>query len=487
MAECILVIDTGSSSMRGILYDMSGISIQIFQEKYAMDIGSDGAATMDASVFEISLKKICWEASKIASERGLVIRALSFDSARSSVLAVDRSMRPLSPILMWYDKRCSDLCSSFSGKELREIYSLCGMHLTPISSAPKMLWLKLHEPSVYKNAYKLIGIHDYLLYLAAGCMVTDAGCACRTALMDIRSFCWSDRLIQIFDLDPGKLLPIVRSGSVVGNLKPSFRAETGLPPVPVVSAGGDQQCCILGQGIALPGTVSINSGSASYLTAAADQLILDPKGEVNVSAYFGRCPWALEAANMGSGTLYQWFNRTFYADGGSAYDMSRINAEVTAQPPGCNGLLCIADFAGRGCPDTNPSARGVFYGIGLQHTRGSFARALLEGICYDIYQCIAYMSGLGIPIESILSTGGLTRLSTFNQILADMSERDVLVCQESETTALGACAAALQALGYVSDIPTFLAGIASKPRRYAPDPSAVEVYRKLIQKRKTQF
>jgi len=473
--------------MRGILFDMCGKSIQIFQEKYAMDIGPDGAATMDASVFECSLKKICREAAEYALESGLTIRALSFDSARSSVLAVDKSMRPIYPILMWYDKRCSDLCGAFSGEQLHEIYSLSGMHLTPVSSAPKMLWLKLHAPNVYENAYKLIGIHDYLLYLAAGCLVTDAGCACRTALMDIRGFCWSDKLIRIFDLDPGKLLPIVRSGTVVGKLRSSFCGETGLPPVPVVSAGGDQQCCILGQGIAQPGTVSINSGSASYLTAATDRLILDSKGEVNLSAYIGGCPWALEAANMGSGTLYQWFNRTFYLESGSAYDMRRINDEVTEQPPGCDGLLCIADFAGRGCPDTDPTARGVFYGIGLQHTRGSFARALLEGICYDISRCIAYMIDLGIPVDSILSTGGLTRLSTFNQILADMSGREVLVCQESETTSLGACAIALKTLGYVGDIPSFLARDRDKLCKYVPDPAAAKVYREMIQKRKALF
>ena len=461
------MIDTGSSSMRGILFDLQGETLASVQRKYSMNIGADGSALMDAAVFAGCLVDICTAIAREARETGCEIRAVSLDSQRSSVLAVDRDIRPLHPILMWYDKRCAPICSGFSRETLKQIYDACGMRLTPVSSAPKMLWLKRNLPEIYEGAYKLVGIHDYLLYQLCGNLVTDATCACRSALMDIRSLEWSDALLSLFEVQRDKLCPILRPGSVAGEVTEAFSAMTGLPRVPVISAGGDQQCCLAGQGLE-EDTVSVNSGSASYLSIPVSAPCFDDSMEVNLSAYYGDRPWVLEASNMGSGTLYQWFNREFYRCGG---DMEEINREVAQEPPGCRGMICLADFAGRGCPHTDPDARGMFLGVGLQHGRGSFARAILEGICFDIDGCVEHLRKTGAPVKRICSTGGLTRFETFNQMLADITGMEVTVSALSETTAVGTLRICLNALGLEAP---------KTPREaqrvYIPDPKSREIY-----------
>ena len=482
MTDVILVIDTGSSSMRGILFNCNGNICFSHQIKYTMTVGTDDSAVMDANIFVRCLKEIATKAAVEIQQKDYTLLGVSLDSQRSSVLAVDRQIRPLHPILMWYDKRCADICSSFPSETLRSIYNRCGMRLTPVSSAPKMLWMKQNLPDIYAEAYKLIGIHDYLLYTLTGKLVTDATCACRTALMDIQTFDWSDELLSIFDIDRKKLCPIVRSGTIIGSVTAVFSAETGLPEVPIISSGGDQQCCLSGQGFLANGTISINSGSASYLAIPLSVPTIDPNTEVNLSAFHGRTPWLLEAANMGSGTLYQWFNRNFYHSGVDSKDMTLINREVVAQPAGCDGLICYADFAGRGCPDTNPHARGSFTNVGLQHTRGSFARAILEGICFDICRCIDHIEGLGIPVKQIQSTGGLTNLSAFNQILADMSGRNVHICTNPEATATGAFLIALEALGLPrSDVSSM-----QTCQIYRPEPNTHQIYKSIARIRKNQ-
>lgn len=468
------MIDTGSSSMRGILFDLQGETLASVQRKYSMNIGADGSALMDAAVFTGCLVDICTAIAREARETGCEIRAVSLDSQRSSVLAVDRDIRPLHPILMWYDKRCAPICSGFSREMLKQIYDACGMRLTPVSSAPKMLWLKRNLPEIYEGAYKLVGIHDYLLYRLCGNLVTDATCACRSALMDIRSLEWSDALLSLFEIHRDKLCPILRPGSVAGEVTEAFSAMTGLPRVPVISAGGDQQCCLAGQGLE-EDTVSVNSGSASYLSIPVSAPCFDDSMEVNLSAYYGDRPWVLEASNMGSGTLYQWFNREFYRQG---TDMEEINREVAQEPPGCDGLICFADFAGRGCPHTDPDARGMFLGVGLQHGRGAFARAILEGICFDLDGCVEHLRFTGAPAKRIRSTGGLTRFGTFNQMLSDITGMEVTVSAQSETTAVGALRIGLRALGL--DAPKL-------PQQggqvYRPDPKNREQYGILREKR----
>jgi len=477
MTDVILAVDTGSSSMRGILFGNNGETLHTYQIRYTMEVGADGSAVMDATVFSDCLMRILQDAARQIREQGYRLCGIALDSQRSSVLAVDRYVKPLHPILMWYDKRCSDICTGFSQQALQRIYRLCGMRLTPVSSAPKMLWMKQNLPHIYRAADKLIGIHDYLLYILTGMLQTDASCACRTALMDIRTFQWSEELVDLFGLDADKLCPILRPGSPAGILRRELAGQLGLPLIPVISGGGDQQCCLLGQHDMQQGTVSINSGSASYLSVALAEPVFDPKMEVNLSAYHGNTPWLLEAANMGSGTVYQWFNRIFYHPESDCKDLSAINADISQEPPGANDLICFADFAGRGCPETDPCARGAFFGVGLQHTRASFARAVLEGICFDIYDCICHMQNLGVEISSIHSTGGLSSFPVFNQILADISGLPVFVSKNTETTAAGAYRSAVRALGWDCSF------CRCEGTHFHPVAVHTEKYRELLKKR----
>lgn len=472
MKKAVAVIDTGSSSMRGILFDLAGNLLSTTQIPYTMSVGQDGSAVMDAGIFSGCLRGICRGIAAEAERLGCTLLAISLDSQRSSVLAVDQDVRPLFPILMWYDKRCAPICTGLSDPVRQTIYEKSGMRVTPVSSAPKMLWLKRSHPDIYRRAYKLIGIHDYLLYTISGQLVTDATCACRTGLMDIEAFDWSDTLLSIFQIQREKLCPIRPAGAVIGTVTPEFSRRTGLPRIPVISGGGDQQCCILGQGLTAEDTVSVNSGSASYLSIPVSAPAFDPAMEVNLSAYYGSRPWVLEASNMGSGTLYQWFNRSFYHGGLDQKDTVQINREVAAEPAGCQGLICFADFAGRGCPATDPNARGIFIGAGLQHSRGSFARSILEGICFDIYDCILQIQGLGVPLRRIRATGGLSNFPAFNQMLADISEMEVTVAPQTETTAIGAYQVCLTALGLERPAPE-----ENSLRVYLPDPKNAAVYR----------
>lgn len=478
MDPAILVIDTGSSSMRGIVYTPQGQPLVSARRSYTMDLGPDVSAVMDAAVFDRCLREVVREAVREADRLDIPVGALALDSQRSSVLAVDRDMQPLHPILMWYDKRCVPLCREVEDRCGAELYRQCGMRLTPVSSAPKMAYLRQTQPEIYRRAHKLIGIHDYLLYLCTGRLVTDVGCACRTALMDIRTFRWSPALLDCFGLD-GEKLPedLLPSGSVVGGAAASFCRDTGLTPgIPVISAGGDQQCCVLGLE-APAGALRLNSGSASYMALPVTQPRLDPRREVNLSAYCGPEPWVLEASNTGSGTVYNWFTRSFY--GG---DLEAVNREVAAAPPGCDGLICLADFAGRGCPATDPAARGMFLGAGLQHTRGSFARSVLEGICFGICEALDQIRALGAEAGEICSAGGLANFPVFNQILADISGLPVLAGGSGEATAQGALLLARQALSLAPPPPA-----SDRGEVCLPDPEHSKIYRGIAEIRQKVY
>lgn len=454
----ILVIDTGTSSMRGILFTGDGEALFSHSVLYTIQLGAGGEATMDAAVFRAALIEITAACVAYAKNAAIEVLAISFTSQRSSVAAFDIDGVPLSPFIMWYDKRSSALCAKHTKQHGAMLYKTSGMVLTPTSSAPKMQWLKDTYPDIYARAYKLMGIHDYLLLLVTDRFVTDTSLACRTSLMDIHDFCWSARLIKMFELDVDKLCELVSPGSIVGTVTAAFAKLSGLPQgIPVVSAGGDQQCCAFGQGLYQEGTININSGTASYISTILNNPLLDPQMQVNLSASCYGNRWIVEASNTGSGILYQWINKSFFTFDTDSGGNEKTNAAVMTVPAGCDGLLCVTDFAGRGCPDTDPDARGMFVNIDMSMGRPHFARAVLEGICFDIREACEYLSKLGISTDKLQSSGGMTKFPEFNTILTDTIGKDINVKSQSESTALGALIIAGIAIGQIDSPDAFFA------------------------------
>lgn len=444
----ILVIDTGSSSMRGLIFEQSGKILFTEQRRYFMNIRGQEIAEQDPQDFQNCLTQICRQAAEWADCRGIAIDALSLTSQRSSIIPLSKKLTPLGPAMMWYDKRANGICEEINRKYGNEMYRICGMTATAVLSAPKIAWMKQNSPELYKNARKLVGIHDYLLLLLTGRAVTDYSLASRTGLMDIERLCWSPRLLELYGIDEDKLCELLPPGSVVGPLLPKAAGQTGLcAGTPVVTAGGDQQCSVLGQGLFEPGQVGVTTGTGAYLAAVCAQPVFDPECRVSLNASV--CPglWVLEASTLSSGSVYDWFNNAFYPETGQSYPFERIDSEIERSTPGAGGVLMLPDLAGKGCPDWDGWAHGVFYNLGFQTTRGDCARACLEGIAAEIAQCYNVLKGLCKQADSVKSTGGLAKFGQFNQIIADMIEFPVERCKIKETTAIGAMLAAVYALG----------------------------------------
>lgn len=472
--KSILVIDCGSSSMRGILFDANGEILHVEQRKYFMDIDKD-AATQAPDVYSESLYDICTVCATVLKKAGLTLSALSFTSQRSSVLPVDKKGQPVGKIITWYDKRSAGICEEKTAAFGEEILSITGTRTSPVLSAPKMLWIKLNEPERYAQAHKLIGIHDYLLFLCTGEFVTDATLASRSSLMDIRRFAWSRRLLEIFEVDREKLCRLLPPCSIAGHITTAFAKRTGLPEhTPVVSGGGDQQCSVLGQGLFEAGQLGITCGTGAYIAAVCGSPLIDKNQKINLNAAV--CPglWVAESSIPAAGSVFDWFNRNFYDPAGQRYPQERINADILLSPPGARGLVMN--------PNLNDS--GCFAGIDLSHSRADFARALLEGIAAQIASCYDTIRAHIGPISTVKTTGGLTKFSEFNQIISDIIDFSVKNCIIKETTAIGAFLAGTVAAGWYSSLPEahqLLFGT-SEDFRYNPIPERVTIYQQVKQR-----
>lgn len=440
----ILTIDTGSSSMKGALFTAQGHEVARSVQSYWMHSGNALCVEMEAQVFRDALTAILRDLVAAASSRQGAIRAIALTSQRSSVLALDAGGAPLRPILMWHDKRSVAICESLGDAE-NTLYDICGMRASPVFSAPKMRWIKDNEPEIYEKAAKLIGIHDYLLFLLTGEFATDESLASRTNLLDLRSKEWSDELLGLFAIDREKLCDIKPVGEVVGHSKGRVAVAVGLDgSIPVISAGGDQQCAALGLCVLRPGDVSVNTGSGAFITAAVDAPVFDRHKRVLCNVASVPDQWVVEGGILAAGLTWQWFCETFY-DG----DFALAEKEAAFSAPGARGVIMLPCLGGKGAPDWDPHARGAFHGMSFAVQKGDLARACLEGIAAELCDCFdAVRDAAQLPDpDTVNYAGGLGKSPLFNQILSDSLNASLRCFSGEESTLRGAWMVATVALG----------------------------------------
>jgi sugar (pentulose or hexulose) kinase len=482
VAQGVVTVDVGTSSMRAILYDAEGRALHVDRRANVPAYLSDGRVEQDARTWQTHLPSILRGCGAAAGRAGLEPVCIAVTAQRSSVIPVDAAGAPLHPALMWQDTRSAELARALQDAEPL-VYRKTGLRISPVFSAIKMAWLRGFRPEVWSATRKLVGVQDWVLYLLTGRWVTDHSLASRTNLLDLDALDWDPDLLRLFGVPREKLCDLVAPGSLVGGLSPEMAAETGLAPgLPVVSAGGDQQCAALGLGLFSAGHAVSNTGTGSYQIRHADAPVHDDRMRVscNVSAVPGA--FVVEAAMLTTGAVHPWF-RELLAPGGAdvALAPGALDEEAARVPPGADGLVLLPHFKGCGSPHWDPEARGAFVNLSLATTRGAMARAILEAIAAELGEGLAVVEELCGPVQDVHASGGLTRSALFNQVQSDVLERTVLRFRGNEATSQGAWIAASVATGLAASHAEAFDRLSAHepPDRYTPDPATRDAYRRL--------
>lgn len=429
----ILVLDVGTSSMRGTVLDDAAEKRWRGQIRYSPSYQENGWAEQSPEDWSGALRELC--AGAVSACR---IDAVALTAQRSSLIPLRGDGTVLRDAIMWQDTRNQDICERLRPWNDR-IRELAGAGLNTVFSGGKMAWLREYEPEVYKSAAKLVVIPDYLIREMTGQFVTDHTYASRSLLMDIRTRQWSPELTDLFGLDEEKLCRLIPPSSVAGTICGEFTRSTGLPEgVPVITCGGDQQCAALGQGITGAGSAVINLGTGAYLLAGIPSVPERlPEGLICNAAAIPE-QYILEASVLTCGSAVDWF----LPDG----DYAMVGQALRESPPGARGVCALPYFQGRSAPDWNSQARGAFCGLSLETGRLDMLRALLESIVIEVGRSLRSMEELE-PVALLSVSGGLSHTPEMRQLLADVTGKTVLYFEDDEATTRGAWMSAGHRLG----------------------------------------
>jgi xylulokinase/glycerol kinase len=435
--------------------------------------------------------EVWWDAACRASSQALEgipypeqVKAVAVTGQRASAIPVDGKGKPLRPAIQTQDKRSTPQCDDIRGSIGEdEIYRRTGLIIDPYFVAPKILWIKDEEPSVFARAHKFLTVQDLVLHHLCGEFAIDFSQASRTMLFNIASKGWDCRILEGLGIPLEKLPDVYPSGSVVGELTLEAAEATGFREgIPVVAAGGDQPCAALGIGAVEPHILSATTGTGTYVLALRSQPELDPKRRFLCSCHVLPDLWAIEAGILVTGAALSWFLKNFCQVEGEEEDPYCALEDMAKESPiGANGLLFIPHFAGSASPYWNPKARGCLHGLTMGHTRGDVARSLVEGIFLEVKKNIDLLSASGVKGIEVRVSGGVTKSDFFNQLQADIYGCLFRRAGE-ETTSLGAAILAGAAIGWYRSIWEGLRGVIGEDEMEVkhPDPKSHRQYQQIL-------
>ena len=462
---CILAHDLGTTGNKATLFDaVTGAVVASVFEAYGTAYPRPNLAEQDPADWR---RALCLGTQRLLAQAAALptavmpgdIAVVSFSGTMNGALAVDADGVPLRSAILWADQRATaeaELMADRCGEV--QVYRTTGTRITPSCSAAKFLWIQRHQPEVYDRTHLFLQVKDYAAFLLTGVLASDYSDASNTNLFDLEARTWATDLVAASKLDPAKLPPLFPSTAVIGYVTPQAAALTGLlAGTPVVIGGGDGACATVGAGAVHPGDAYINIGSSAWLAVTARRPLYDPEMRTfNLAHLDPKLVMAL-GSMQAAGGAFDWLERLLRG-AAQAHLHDMLSADAASVPPGANGLLFLPYLLGERSPYWNPLARGAFVGLTMTHGRPEMARAVLEGVAFnlrmilDAFRAQQSSLGQGSGITALRLIGGGARSPLWRQILADMFGMPILLPElVTEATSLGAAIAGGVGVGIFAD------------------------------------
>jgi xylulokinase len=402
-----------------------------------------------------------WEATQNAIGRLLTetgtnaghIQAVGLSGQMHGLVLLDAAGRVLRPAILWNDQRASDECRLIRDTfGLEQLVAITGNDAFPGFSAPKLLWIRKHEPEIYARVRHVLLPKDYIRWKLSGAFATDQAGAGGTLLLDLRSRDWSPTILDGLDI-PRDWLPDTHEGpQVTAKVSLDGAQATGLSPgIPIVGGGGDQAAQAVGVGAVSPDIFALTVGTSGVVFAPCDKPTTDPSGCAHAFPHAVPGQWHVMGVMLSAAGSLQWFRDTLAPD----TSFEELAEEAATVAPGADGLTFLPYLSGERTPHADPLARASFVGLTLSHGRGHMTRAVLEGVAFGLKDNLRLLGEAGLPAPAqIRASGGALKNRAWGQLLADVLGVELVTVDATEGAALGAGMLAGVGIGIWLDVQT---------------------------------
>jgi xylulokinase len=416
-------LDVGTTGVKAVAIAADGQVVATAEEGYRLSMPQPGWSEQDPEDW--------WRATQRALAALPPAAAIGLSGQMHGLVAVDSQDRVLRPAILWNDQRTAAECAEIEESVgLERLIALTGNRALTGFTAPKLLWLRNHEPEVYARIARVFLPKDYVRLRLTGDRAIDVADASGTLLFDVAHRRWSDDVLDALDLSREWLPPAYES-----------------PLVPGAPGAGDQAAGALGVGIDRPGPVSVVLGTSGVVFAVLPAFAADAEARVHAFCHAVPGAWHAMGVMLSAAGSLRWLRDAL---GGESYDV--LLGEAAGWPAGVEGLLFQPYLAGERTPHADPLARGAFVGLSLRHDRGALVRAVLEGVAYGLRDSLELLRALGVEATVGRVAGGGARSTLWLRIVASALGIPLERTAVEEGAAFGAALLGGVAAGVYADV-----------------------------------
>ncbi len=431
---------------------------------------------------------------KKAKLRGAEISGIGLSGQMHGSVFLDARGTVLRPALLWNDQRTAEQClqiTQLAGGRDALLQMVANPALTGFT-APKILWLRQHEPKRYAKLAQVLLPKDYIRYRLTGEYATEVSDASGTLLLDVKRRGWHIGLVEKLGLDPLILPKVWESAEISGVLTTKAAAEFGLQAgTPVVGGAGDQAAGAVGTGVVSAGLISASMGTSGVIFAASDEPRTDPLGRVHTMCHAIPSTWCVFGCMLSAGGSLQWLRNTLFTEQIAALQRSKkdlgklyplMMQRAAAAEAGCENLFFLPYLTGERCPHADPYATGCFVGLTPRHGQAELIRSVVEGITFGMTEQVGILREMGVAIKQVRASGGGARSEFWRQLQADMYNAPVVTVNASEGAALGAAVLAGVGVGAWRDVAAATHAVISVESVCRPNRKAAILYQQQLTK-----
>jgi xylulokinase len=481
----LLGIDVSTTATKALLIGARGAVVAVAAQEYSYQTPQPLWSEQDAALWwegaVQSIRSVLAQSDADAAS----IAAVGLTGQMHGLVLLDEEGIVLRPAILWNDQRTAAQCDAIRDRiGRRRFIEITGNDALTGFTAPKILWVREHEPEVYARARHVLLPKDYVRYKLTDAFAMDKADGAGTVLMDLRERAWSREVLEALEIPHAWMPPLYEGPQITGHITQVAAQATGLKAgTPVVAGGGDQAAQAVGVGAVQEGIVALTLGTSGVVFATTNEPFIEPEGRLHAFCHAAPGKWHLMGVMLSAAGSLRWYRDTL----APRMSFDALLAPAATIPAGSDGLLFLPYLTGERTPHPDPHARGAFVGLTVRHTQAHLTRAVLEGVAFGLRDGFALMKAAGLAaIAQARVSGGGARSPLWRQILADVLNVELVTPNTSEGAAYGAALLAGVGVDHWPDVASACAATIAIADRAQPNDArasdydrAYEMYREL--------
>jgi xylulokinase len=447
LVSVVLGLDVSTTATKALLLSDGGRLLGTAATSYPAEAPHPGWSEQDPAVWWDAAATAIRQVLATTGVEGEAVEAVGAAGQMHGLVLLDAGRKVLRPAILWNDQRTGAECDEIrSAVGTERLLAITGNDALTGFTAPKILWVRRHEPEVWSRAAHVLLPKDLVRLRLTGEFATDKADGAGTLLMDLARRDWSPEVLDALAISPAFLPATFEGPDVTGHVSSEAAALTGLRAgTPVVGGAGDQAAAAVGVGAVTPGILSVSLGTSGVVFASSDTALVEPEGRLHAFCHAVPDRWHLMGVMLSAAGSLSWYRDTL----APTVDLETLVREAASVEPGSEGLTFLPYLTGERTPYPDPLARGAFVGLTSRHTRAHLTRAVLEGVAFGLRDSLELLHAMGLADHAEARiTGGGSRSELWRQVVADVLDLRVASMETAEGAAFGAAILASVGAGW---------------------------------------